>query len=55
VELLQWQRIEPDPGPTRAAITALGLDPAEVAELITGGPPRYRLVVAGPDGTPREL
>ncbi|MFC7624377.1 VOC family protein [Microlunatus sp. GCM10028923] len=55
LELLAWQRIEPDPEPTRDAVRALGLDPADAAELITGEPARYRLVVAGPTGEPVEL
>lgn len=55
IELLAWQRIEPDPEPTQSAVRALGLDPAGAAELITGSPARYRLVVAGADGEPVEL
>ncbi|GAB3768790.1 VOC family protein [Microlunatus parietis] len=55
LEILAWQRIEPDPEPTRSAIRALGLDPADAAELITGEPAGYRLTVAGPDGEPVEF
>lgn len=55
IELLSWQRIEPDPEPTRAAIAALGLDPDSLAELITGTLARYRLILAHSDGSPIEL
>lgn len=55
LELRAWQRIQPEPEPTRAAVRALGLEPADVAELITGEPARYRLVVTGAGGEPVEL
>lgn len=51
LELISWQRVEPDPEPTRRAVQALGLAPTEVAETVPGSPARYRLTVARPDGT----
>lgn len=55
LELMSWQRIEPDPEPTSRAVHALGLAPTAVAETVPGTPARYRLIVARPDGTPVEL
>lgn len=51
LELVSWQRIEPDPEPTRRAVQALGLAPADVAETVPGSPACYRLTVVRPDST----
>jgi hypothetical protein len=51
LELRSWQRIEPDPEPTRRALQALALDPDSVADLVVGDAPGYRLTLARPDGS----
>lgn len=45
LELLGFERIEPDPGPLRAIHDALGLPDGSLAEVVPGAPAGFRLTV----------
>ncbi|MER7797852.1 VOC family protein [Microbacterium sp. NPDC096154] len=50
LEIVSFQRIEPDPAPLRRAYDALGLPDGAAAEVVQGSPARFRLVVRRADG-----
>ncbi|MFL0409963.1 VOC family protein [Microbacterium paludicola] len=50
LEIVSFERIEPDPEPLRAIHAALGLPDGSVADVVEGEPAGYRLTVRTADG-----
>lgn len=50
IEVVSFERVEPDPAPLRAIHEALGLEDGALAEVVEGRPAGFRLTLRTPDG-----